>query len=280
MGASSEARVRSGIALIAFAIGVALVPLPSGVVERDYSTTLFPLLQRATTALSNVIPIALRDVLLVLGASWIAFETVRMMFLGRRQGFGRAGLAWLRRVSVFAAVVYLAFLVMWGLNYRRVPLTDRVSFDPAAASAEAVFTLANTTADEVNRLYGAGLSHDTPVHPIDGSLAHGFAAAQQAVGVATPARPAQPKWSILDVYFKAAGVEGMTDPFFLETLIAGDLLPFERPFVIAHEWSHLAGFADEGEANFLGWLACTKASAAARYSAALFLYTQLVASLN
>jgi hypothetical protein len=66
------------------------------------------------------------------------------------------------------------------------------------------------------------------------------------------------------VYFKAAGVEGMTDPFFLETLVAGDLLPFERPFVIAHEWSHLAGFANEGEANFLGWLTCMKGSEDAR----------------
>jgi hypothetical protein len=43
----------------------------------------------------------------------------------------------------------------------------------------------------------------------------------------------------------------MTDPFFLETLVASDVLPFERPFLVAHEWSHLAGIADEGEANFV-----------------------------
>ena len=43
----------------------------------------------------------------------------------------------------------------------------------------------------------------------------------------------------------------MTDPFLLETLIAPDLLEVERPFVIAHEWAHLAGYADESEANFV-----------------------------
>ena len=54
----------------------------------------------------------------------------------------------------------------------------------------------------------------------------------------------------------------MTDPFFLETLLAPDLLDVERPFVIAHEWGHLAGYADESEANFIAWLACRRGSRA------------------
>ena len=58
----------------------------------------------------------------------------------------------------------------------------------------------------------------------------------------------------------------MTDPYFLETLVAGDLLPFEQPFVVAHEWSHLAGYADEGDANFVGWLTCLGGSDADHYS--------------
>ena len=61
----------------------------------------------------------------------------------------------------------------------------------------------------------------------------------------------------------------MTDPFLLETLIAPDLLDVERPFVIAHEWAHLAGYADESEANFVAWLTCRRGDARARYSAAL-----------
>jgi hypothetical protein len=67
----------------------------------------------------------------------------------------------------------------------------------------------------------------------------------------------------------------MTDPYFLETLVEQSLLPFERPFVIAHEWSHLAGLADEGEANFLGWLTCLRGTSAHRYSGWLFLYGEL-----
>jgi hypothetical protein len=71
----------------------------------------------------------------------------------------------------------------------------------------------------------------------------------------------------------------MTDPYFLETLVASDLLPFEQPSVVAHEWSHLAGLTDEGEANFLGWLTCLRGTVPHQYSGWLFLYAEIVNGL-
>src|SRR6202011_5116481 len=90
----------------------------------------------------------------------------------------------------------------------------------------------------------------------------------------------RPKRTLIGWYFRRAGVAGMTDPFFLETLIASDALPFERPFVVAHEWSHLAGVTDEGDANFVGWLACMRGGVTAQYSGWLFLYRELVATVG
>jgi hypothetical protein len=66
----------------------------------------------------------------------------------------------------------------------------------------------------------------------------------------------------------------------LETLVATTLLPFERPFVVAHEWSHLAGLADEGDANFVAWLACVRASPPSQYSGWLFLYSELAGAMD
>src|SRR5262249_28261732 len=82
------------------------------------------------------------------------------------------------------------------------------------------------------------------------------------------------------LYFRRAGVDGMTDPFFLETLVAGELLPFEHPFVVAHEWSHLAGYVDEGEANFVGWLVCLRGAEPDQYSGWLVLYPHLLSSVR
>jgi hypothetical protein len=86
---------------------------------------------------------------------------------------------------------------------------------------------------------------------------------------------ARPKRTILDWYFRWTATDGMTDPYFLETLVAGTILPFERAFVVAHEWSHLAGITDEGEANFAAWRTCMNGSPANAYSGWLFLYNEL-----
>ncbi|PYR42889.1 MAG: hypothetical protein DMF93_04575 [Acidobacteria bacterium] len=99
-----------------------------------------------------------------------------------------------------------------------------------------------------------------PADAIDADLADGLHAALDDLRRGAIIVPARPKRTALDLYFRRAGVDGMTDPLFLETLVASDVLPFERPFVVAHEWSHLAGFADEGDANFVGFLACTRSS--------------------
>ncbi len=62
----------------------------------------------------------------------------------------------------------------------------------------------------------------------------------------------------VELYFRKAAIDGMTDPFFLEIILNPDVLPLERPFVLAHEWAHLAGYADESEANFVAWLTCIR----------------------
>jgi hypothetical protein len=80
---------------------------------------------------------------------------------------------------------------------------------------------------------------------------------------------------MLGPYFRWTSVDGMVNPFALEVLSNPDLLPFERPIVAAHEWAHLAGYADESEASFVGWLACLRGGPAAQYSAWLLMFWQV-----
>jgi Protein of unknown function (DUF3810) len=266
------------IVIVALAAVVAVAPLPPEAVERYYSNSVFPAIQRVVTQASNLTAYALVDGLIVIGLIGLVAITLRRSAGARSRWV--AALLWLARLTVAAALLVLVFYLAWGLNYRRVPLIRKIPFDAQAISAEAAKALALRTVGEINTLYPAAHTYASTTVDVDPSLSAGFAEAQRAVGVVHPATPGRPKNSILDWYFKAAGVSGMTDPIFLETLVVSDLIPFERSHVIAHEWSHLAGFVDEGEANFVGWLSCMKASPAARYSGWMFLYTELVSALN
>jgi hypothetical protein len=271
-------RIVCAVGLLVGACAVAALPLPQQAVERWYSAGLYPPMQRALTQFSNTVPFAVLDVLLVsLPVAWIA-----LMARDVRRSAGRwtALLRWAMWTAVAAAALYLVFLLTWGLNYRRVPLERKLRFDASAATLAAARAAAHLTVSRLNALYADAHPSDPRANDgVDASLAAAFARATQMLGASGNTVPARPKHTLLDVYFRPAGVAGMTDPLFLETLVESDLLPVERPFVIAHEWSHLAGFADEGEANFSGWLTCTRADAPAQYSGWLFLFGELANSV-
>ena len=80
---------------------------------------------------------------------------------------------------------------------------------------------------------------------------------------------------MLSPFFRWATVDGMVNPLGLEVIVNPEVLPVEQPFVIAHEWGHLAGWARESEASYVGWLTCRAGDHAARYSGWLSLYWHL-----
>ncbi len=253
------------LGLIVLAVAAAVAPIPPDFVERHYSTRAYPTLQRAITDMSNSTAVAWFDVFL-LGAA-----VVLLILLLRR---GR-----ILNVLAFLAAVWLLFLATWGLNYRRVPLREKLDYDEQRLTTENVVRATRQAVDQLNRLHAP--AHAAPLVTVDEiatALAPAMDKAARQLRVATPV-PGRPKQTWLAPYFRRAGIDGLTDPFFLETLLAFNLLEIEQPAALAHEWSHLAGFADESEASFFGWLTCLKGDVRAQYSGWVALYPHLLGAL-
>jgi len=252
------------VAVLSAAVFAALVPLPRTFIERFYSTLLYPHVQHVLTRFSNLTSVSLFDVavLAVVGAWLVA------LIADLRQKRWKAVLV---RSIVWASVVYLYFVLVWGFNYRREKLASRLEFDAGAVSPEHALSLASQAVEGLNLTYAEAHAQPLESGAVEPALADGFVRAQRSLGIRDPAIPGRPKSTWLNPFFRLTGVSGMTDPV-LETLIGDSLLPVERPFVIAHEWGHLAGFADESEASFLGWLTCIHGSAADQYSGWQFVY--------
>ena len=263
--------IETGI-VAAVAVLCAIVPFPSELVERLYSTTLYLRIQNVLTTASNTIPIAWLDLavgcLLIAGVELVI---TRVRTFGARHALVRN----LVTAAAAASWLYLLFLALWGLNYRRVPLERRLDYDRSRLTREAAVTFINTAVDAING--GYALAHETPAS--DDSLAESYADAQIALGAMRLAVPGMPKRSLVTHYFRRAAIDGMTNPYFLEIIINPDVLPIERPFVVAHEWAHLAGYANEEEASFVSWLTCIRGDAAARYSGWLAAYQHAIAAL-
>jgi Protein of unknown function (DUF3810) len=263
---------RVQIAVIVLAVAAALAPIPATFIERVYSRGVYPRVQRLVTTASGVVPFALIDVAAIVFLVILAAAVARSW---RRSG----ALAGLRRLVailvVTSAAVYLWFLAFWGFNYRRVPLEHKLVYDAGRISREPTLAIARHAVVEVNALAPSVRSDPGS----DAPLRQAFADVERRFGAARATVLTQPKRSALTWYFRKAAIDGMTDPLFLEVIVNRDVLPFERPAVLAHEWAHLAGYADESEANFIAWLVCIGGTPAARYSGWLSAYQHLSGAL-
>ena len=262
--------------IVLSACAAAIIPLDAGAIERGYSTAIYPEIQRLVTPVSNLVPFALFDVLTVTAVvvliAALALAISRAMAERRFRPVGTLAVS----LVTTAALVYLVFLAVWGLNYRRVPMSQRLVLAPQEPSTEQVVKLGFEAIRHMNELHaGAHATGWDPDPRSDRALVAAYAFVQERLGGTAAAVPGRLKSTIFGPYFRWTSVDGMVDPFALEALANPDLLPYERTFVAAHEWAHLAGFADESEANFVAWLTCVRAGVPAQYSGWLSLYWQV-----
>jgi Protein of unknown function (DUF3810) len=140
---------RASLVVLAVLLGV--TPMARPAVERYYSSRFFPAIQHSVTELSNRVPFALFDVLLIGAALWWVAAVV--LDIAGRRSFPRVFFRLVLRTLTLAAVAYIAFVAMWGFNYRRLPLTSKIKFDERAITSAASRELVGRAADELNRLY-------------------------------------------------------------------------------------------------------------------------------
>ena len=272
---------RVGIMIILGAGLMAVVPTPSAWVELFYSRQSYLIVQNLVTPASSLVPFAVFDLLLVvtvvalLGWWWVALARAGRGLRWR----AAAGMAF-KTITVLAGI-YVVFLLGWGFNYRREPLTVKLDYDQRRVNPDALADLTVESVEHLNALHHGAHRKEWPnLDELPARLGPAFEQVQQQLGAARTAVAGAPKASLLTPYFRLAGVDGMLNPFSLEVLVNETVLRFERPFVVAHEWAHLAGYADESEASFVGWLTCLAGDESSRYSAWLFLTPHLMRHLS
>jgi hypothetical protein len=258
-----------------------LTPLPPWFVDRAYSRTVYPTLQTWLTTSSNLIPMALLDFFLIVAFYLLLRATLHLVSVARQIGIMDALWEAFRRSVRMAAIVTIVFMWCWGFNYRRVPLETVLdggaAVTPTVEAVQAAVADANALAA---KLRGASGKADLSFDHVSASLREPFNEALRQLGRTPLDTPGRPKFSlVLTPFFTWTGVDGMVDPIALESIVHPDLLPFERPFVLGHEWGHLAGQADEAEASTVGWLACMNGDAPLAYSASLYLIMEALAAL-
>ena len=179
------------------------------------------------------------------------------------------------------AAVWLVFLAAWGWHYQVPTLERRYGLSHGVATEDTGASFARATVAQLNALHAHAHAEPWPSRrDLPSVLRPRMEAVLPTLGATSmPALP-EPRHTLMDWYFRSAGIDGMTNPFGLEVIVGAEVLPVELPALVAHEYAHLAGFADEADASVVAWLAGQGGGPALRYSSALAVLPHLVSGLS
>jgi Protein of unknown function (DUF3810) len=233
-------------------------------VEALFSEGLYPRLGGLLGRAAGVVPFSLAECLVlgtVLVVSLAALRSVARVL--RRQAKAVCVLATAgANLALLAGVAYGLFLLLWGFNYARPPLSSLLGLPVVPAPASELAELATDLVDRSNR-ERAGLPEDAAgVLRVPGGfpsvaerVASGFASASVNLPLLA-GMPARPKPVFLSGLLSRVGITGIYFPFTGEANVNTTVPDVELPFSAAHEVAHQRGFAREDEANYVGYLAC------------------------
>jgi hypothetical protein len=188
------------------------------------------------------------------------------------------------------AIVFL-FYAVWGFNYARPPLSERLGWPEFAPpdSAE-LLTIAEESIRNVNAAYLAlhgteDVGHPTPVPDLvalNGAIDEGYARATELLEL-----PASIGWRygpvkrpFLSLLLARFGIAGVYSPWTGESHVVPQPMVY-RAYTMGHEKAHQRGVNPELEASFLGYVATSLApDSLARYSAAFYAHGRLLRLLR
>ncbi len=274
--ARARVRVPLAFALDVLAIALAWIaaaaPLPRGWVEHGYANGMFAAMNGAFVPLTDRVPFAVSDVegaavVIAVVVWWV--RTIRRAPRGRKR---RTVLALLAHTVGFVALGIVLFELVWGINYRRSTVAERVQYSDARVTDAAVARFSERIVATLNGDVAAAHAETLD----RAKLRAAFEPVIRRLGDDWDVAVAVPKTTVLQPYYDAAGVGGQYSPFGFETLLNASFLGFEAPRALAHEWAHVGGFTDEGDANYIGTLTCLRSNdPLIRYSGAFWTYGEL-----
>lgn len=252
-------------------------------VERVYGRSVYPVLDRGLAAITGWYPFPLGELLLFGLSAWALVSAVRVVVgfrrRGRTEGF-RNLRAWALGAAAVLSLLYAAFVIAWGLNYRRPALASRLGWPVAPASAAELGSLCAELSVQVNDLRRA-CAPDEDAGRVRSRAAEGYRRLGAALAPAVPdLEPARPKFALLSPLMSRSLTHGMVVPWTHEALVNRETPAASLPFALCHEMAHQRGVAREDEANFLGYLAARlNPDPGYRYSALRFALAESLGKL-
>ena len=180
---------------------------------------------------------------------------------GKKTGRSSASIfvSWFSGVLLAAGILAFLYTACCGINYHRRSFSEEEGIVTYQYSADNLKEICLWLTEEVNVRADEVTRDAEGLLVLDASEQDGGVEAMRKLAGEFPSLAGyypKPKALILSEILSYQGLTGIYLPFAVEANYNGDMPAYDKPFTVCHELSHLRGFMEEQEANFIAFLAC------------------------
>ena len=229
-----------------------------------YSECIYPLAVNSIGRICGLVPFSVAEIGIYILLTAFFVTLVRMILRaagGRKKGKAPAALlvSWLSGVLLAAGILAFLYTACCGINYHRRSFSEEEGIITYQYSADDLKEICIWLTEEINARADAVTRDADGLLTLDASERDGGVKAMQQLAVEFPSLAGyypKPKALILSEILSYQELTGIYLPFTVEANYNGDMPAYDKPFTVCHELSHLRGFMEEQEANFIAFLAC------------------------
>lgn len=216
----------------------------------------------AISSVTGLVPFSLAEAgLYLLAAAFFLslIYTIRRMF--RQKQIKKALTAWLSFVLPAASLLAFFFMLGGGINYHHTSFAEEAGITVNEIHPEDLEKICLWLTDEVNAWSGKISRGEDGVMRLSRPEGPDAADAMENLGTVFPCLSGEypvPKKVFCSGILSRLGLTGIFSAFTIEANYNRDMTPYNIPFTVCHELSHLRGFMQEEEANFIAFLACIR----------------------
>ncbi len=257
-------------------VGVKVLSLFPEHIENWYSNALFIWIRNTCLLLTNWTAISIGDLFYIALSIFLIYKLISFVKQNRKFSF------YLVYLLAIASKIYFSFHLLWGMNYYRIPLNEKLELDKEYTQEE-LFDFLDETLVFTNGLHKKITANDSL--PVEFNFNEKvlkenlnqkiLLASKQSLFI----KGIQPKIkkSLFSVPLTYSGFSGYINPFTNESQYNSQIIDFKKPVTIVHEIAHQMGYAKENEANFIAyWVLLKHGNKLEQYSASTSILRHLL----
>ena len=233
-------------------------------VEEVYSNIFFKFIGQVLSRVTGILPFSLAELitilLVVFAVGWIIWIVIRL--IKPRLSRGVFVIHLISNVAFFASIVYFAFIILWGLNYSRLPFASVAGLEIRPTSVNELAKMSENLITKTNDLRTMLEEDSRGVMLLAKGKPEALKRAYIGYVQASKVYPelggsfGNPKPIFLSEFMSYTGITGVYFPYTAEANVNMKNNSSMLPSTISHEMAHQRGYAREDEANYIAYVTC------------------------